>query len=64
MSRERPLELHVEVTEPPEPSLLRVAIEARLKRRPWHGPETPVADAVAAAVERAREPREPGPWRS
>jgi hypothetical protein len=64
VSRERPLELQVKVAGPPEPSLLRVAIEARLKGRPWHGPETPVADAVAAAVEQAREPREPVTWRS
>jgi hypothetical protein len=44
--------LHVEVAAPPEPGLLRPAIEAALTGRPFPGgPEAQVASAVAAYVE-------------
>jgi hypothetical protein len=59
---ERALELSVTVAAPPEPSLLRAAIEARLRGRPWLGPEAAVANAVATAVERTRGEREGERW--
>jgi hypothetical protein len=48
---DRPLELVVRTTSPPEPGLLRPAIAARLAGKPWvAGPEQDVAAAVAEAV--------------
>jgi hypothetical protein len=55
-------DVSVTVAAPPEPSLLRAAIEARLRGRPWPGPEGQVAEAVAAAVERARAQQEGPQW--
>jgi hypothetical protein len=59
---ERPQDLSLTVAAPPEPSLLRAAIEARLRGRPWPGPEGAVGDAVAAAIERAQAEREGERW--
>ena len=46
--------LRVAVATAPDPHLLRVAIETRLRGAAWPaGPERTVADAVVAAAERA-----------
>lgn len=50
-------DLRVEVASPPEPGLLRPAIEAALAGRGFApGPESDVARAVADAVRRAAGP--------
>jgi hypothetical protein len=54
-----PLRLRVYVTAPPEPALLRAAIEARLRGRAWTGPEREVADAVAGRLDAARREEDP-----
>ena len=52
----RPGSLRVEVAAPPNPFLLRGAIEGHLAGRPVRpGPELAVAEAVRAEIERARE---------
>ncbi|NJP31895.1 hypothetical protein [Micromonospora thermarum] len=44
-------DIHVNVDQPPEPGLLRAAIEAALAGRAWpDGPEAAVARAVADHV--------------
>jgi hypothetical protein len=48
------IRLRIEVPNPPNPALLRAAVAARLNGRPWHGPEAPVAEAIAVAVVRLR----------
>jgi len=56
MSSRHAPDLRVEVASPPEPGLLRPAIEAALAGRGFApGPESDVARAVADAVRRAVE---------
>lgn len=49
------MKLTVRVDTPPDPHLLRAAIEARLADRPWTpGAEQQVGDAVKEAVQPCR----------
>jgi hypothetical protein len=59
-----PVRLRVHVTAPPEPALLRAAIEARLRGRAWTGPEREVGDAVARHLAAAPHAQEDPRWRS